>query len=166
MWTEYIPDFNKLRDIADLDTAIFYAIIWCLVVMSACLSSSIAEAKLHKRKFHTLLGACLPLVYPALIKVSLPTKSKAAQKTKIEIEEEKDELPLDDLNEAYFKSVYIDSEGNHNGPFIIDMEGEILQANMISEVHPDFIIIETTNQAGKSQRLRVPYSKITSCSEA
>ena len=166
MWTEYIPDFNELRNVADLRSVMIFSIIWCLCIMSACLSSSIAEAKLHKRKVHTLLGACLPILYPAFIKVSLPTKSKAAQKTKVVIEEEEDDLPLDDLNEAYFKSVYLDSEGNNRGPFIIDMEGEIMQANFIAEVHPDFIIIETTNQAGKPQRLRVPYSKITSCSEA
>ena len=166
MWTEYIPDFNELRKVADLDSAIKFSIVWCIIIMSACISSSIAESKLHKRKLHTLLGACLPLLYPAFIKVTLPTKSKAAEKTKVEMEEEKDDLPLDDLNESYFKSVYLDSEGNHTGPYIIDMEGEILQANFIAEVHPEFIIIETTNQAGKPQRLRVPYSKITSCSEA
>ena len=95
----------------------------------------------------------------------LPSAAKTKEKTKAPVEE-KDDLPLDDLNEAYFKSIYLDSEGNHTGPYIIDMEGEIIQGNFIAEVHPDYIVVEVTNNHGKVQRIRVPYSKITSCSEA
>ena len=166
MLTEYIPDFDNLRKVADTDAAIFYTIVWCIIVMSACLSSSIAEKKLRGRAIHTLFGACVPLLYPALISVALPTKSKAAEKTIKPAVEDKNDLPLDDLNEAYFKSIYLDSDGNHTGPFIIDMEGEIIQANLIAEVHPEFVVVEMTTNTGKAQRIRVPYSKITSCSEA
>ena len=165
MLTEYIPNFEKLRDIADFNLAIQYSIIWCIMVMSACLSSSIAEKKLRGRTLHTVLGFFDFLVYPAVISVMLPSKSKTKEKTKAPVEE-KDDLPLDDLNEAYFKSIYLDSEGNHTGPYIIDMEGEIIQGNFIAEVHPDYIVVEVTNNHGKVQRIRVPYSKITSCSEA
>lgn len=166
MWTEYIPNFEKLRDIADLDMALMYSLIWCAVVMSSCMSSSIAEKKLHGRTLHTVLGAFLPLVYPAFISVTLPSKSTSAQKPVKAVAEEKDDLPLDDLNEAYFKSIYLDNEGTHTGPYIIDMEGEIVQGNFIAEVHPEYILVEVTNNHGKAQRIRVPYSKITSCSEA
>lgn len=165
--TDYIPNFEELRKIVDTDAVLFYTVVWVLIIMSASLSSSIAEKKLRARAIHTLFGACLPILYPALISVALPTKSKSMDpKTIKPVNDDKDNLPLDDLNEAYFKSIYLDSEGNHNGPFIIDMEGEIIQANFIAEVHPEFVVVEMTMNTGKKQRIRVPYTKITSCSEA
>ena len=163
--TEYIPDFEKLRQIADTDLAIKYSIFWTAVIMSACWSNSIAEKKLRGRILHTILGGIGIIVYPLLIMFMLPSKSRQMPKTTINMEEEKDDLPLDDLNEAYFKSIYIDKEGNHTGPYVIDMEGEIIQANLVSEVQADYIVVEVENNHGKLQRIRVPYSKITSCTQ-
>ncbi len=134
--------------------------------MSSALSASIAEKRSHVRIVHAVLGACIPLIYPIFIAVTLKSAKRTGTTYVDKPKEEAVELPKDDFNSAYFKSIYMDSEGNLRGPFIIELQEELVRANCIPEVQKDFIVVEIDTNTGKAQRIRVPYSKITSCNEA
>ena len=167
---EFIPNFRLILDNSDKVFAIQVIGLACLILFSACLTSSISEKKLRGYHFSFFMGAILPGIAPLLC-FCIPSKAKKRitleplaappQKNENEIE-----LPLNDLNEEYFKKIYIDHDGNHTGPYYIDMETNIIKAEAITEIHRDFIVIETISSSGKKQRQRIPYAKITSCSLA
>ncbi len=164
---EFLPKFEELREVIDLKTAVIFLAVWLLVLMSASLSASIAEKRSHARLIHAILGGVIVIIYPLFILVTLKA-SKSKNTTYVEEGEVSvdAELPGDDFNSSYFKSIYLDTEGNLRGPFIIELQDEVVRANCIPEVHKEFIVVEVDTISGKSQRIRVPYSKITSCNEA
>jgi hypothetical protein len=167
----YLPNFDEIIKSAnfDLNLTLVYAAALIVSALSGCWSSSIAEKKLHGTLIHLILGFALPVIYPVLILVILPSRKK---KKEIEVPTDKEEdeddldLPFQDLNSGYFKQIYLDSQGNFTGPFIIDMEDSVVKAEAIIDVQDDLIVIETINKNDEKQRLRIPYSKMTSCSKA
>ena len=163
----FLPNFDEIIKTVDFNIALFYAVILTFCVLSGCWSASIAEKKARGTVMHLLLGLGLPVVYPFLITVALPSrlKKEVIEEPK-EVEDDDLDLPFQDLNAAYFKKIYLDSSGNPTGPFIIDTEDSVIKAEVIVEVQEDFIVAETLNKDNERQRLRVPYSKMTSCSEA
>lgn len=169
---QYIPNLSELKDIVDLQLAILSFLIFALILWSAAWSSSIAESRHYEPKIHGFLGFVLPLAYPFFIYSVLKTKvskerlERENKKAAAARNEDQDVLPLHDLNPEYFKAIYIDSNGKHNGPFLIDTEDSIVKAEIIAEVHANYIVIETLGRNSKTQRLRIPYNKITSCCEA
>lgn len=165
----FLPNFDEIIKSADFNYVLVFAAVFTTAVLSGCWSSSIAEKKARATIPHLVLGFALPAVYPLLIFMILPAKknkSKVVEKPK-EVDEEDDlDLPFQDLDADYFKKIYLDAEGNLNGPFIIDTEDSVIKAEAIIEVYDDFIVVETLNKDDARQRLRVPYVKMTSCSEA
>ena len=163
---EFLPNFKEIiNSQLDRDLTIILFIVFTCSLMSACLANSISEKRAHKRLIHTLAGFILPIIYPLFIAVSLPQKADKKKKKEVRKPEETTttELPIMDLDEKYFKQIYLDSEGTPTGPYLIDMEENIVKAEFIIEVHPDFIVIENINGQGKKQRMRIPYNKMTSC---
>jgi hypothetical protein len=68
-------------------------------------------------------------------------------------------------NEAYFRGMQRDSQGNPRGPFELMVAGNPIRAQRIGQVQATLIVIETVNQEGKTQTLRIPFDKIESCRE-
>jgi hypothetical protein len=167
---EFIPNFDDIYNTANLSKVITFSCILITCIVSASLSASIAEKKLHGTFMHLLLGGALPLAYPLIISVALPSRLKktntAPSKDKTLSEEDDIELPFQDLDAAYFKKIYIDSDGNFTGPFMIESEDSVIKAEAIVDVQTDFVVVETITKSGSRQRLRVPYDKMTSCTEA
>ena len=163
----FLPNFSDLiKNEIDTDLTLYFFIYLFCCLVSACFSSSIAEGKIRDRLPHTILGLLIPLIYPIFIKLSLsPPKTKKGTVVETAPEEDEHNLALTDLDQDYFKAIYLDKDGAHTGPYLIDMESNIVKAQKILEVHPDFIIIETTNSNGKLLRQRIPYSKMTTCTQ-
>lgn len=163
----FLPNFSDLiKNEIDTDLTLYFFIYLFCCLVSACFSSSIAEGKIRDRLPHTILGLLIPLIYPIFIKLSLsPPKTKKGTVVETAPEEDEHNLALTDLDQDYFKAIYLDKDGGHTGPYLIDMESNIVKAQKILEVHPDFIIIETTNSNGKLLRQRIPYSKMTTCTQ-
>ncbi|NQZ56384.1 MAG: hypothetical protein HRT88_02785 [Lentisphaeraceae bacterium] len=166
---EFIPNLQKLLESSDMTFAAQAAGVVFIILLSACLSSSISEKKLRGHHFSFIMGATLPVIAPILL-LFIPKKYKknVIQETLVpEVKKDDElELPLNDLNEEYFKKIYIDHDGKFTGPYYIDMETNIIKAEAITEIHREFIVIDTLNANGKKQRQRIPYAKITSCSLA
>ena len=165
----FLPNFDEIIKSADFNYVLTYSAVFTIMVLSGCWSSSIAEKKARGTLPHLALGLALPAVYPLLITIILPakkSKNREVEKPK-EVEEDDDlDLPFQDLDADYFKKIYLNAEGNFSGPFIIDTEDSVIKAEAIIEVQNDFIVVETLNKDDAKQRLRVPYIKMTSCSEA
>ena len=162
--TEFLPDFKEIiQHQLDKNLTVMLFAVFTGCLMSSCLSSSISEKKAYARLPHTVLGFFLPLLYPLLITFALPKKGVKKEPVKKTDDTTTSELPMMDLNEKYFKSIYLDPNGNPTGPYMIDMESNVVKADCIVEVHPDFIVIENINNSGKRQRMRSPYNKMTSC---
>ena len=181
---QYLPTMEFIKS-ANFGTAIMLSIVVLTLGFSACWAAAISEKRLHGVKVHFILGLLIPFLYPLLINSSMKvnrkdTKSEeevAPEKIKVEgyvkVEEEmQDEIDFDeieissDYNEDYFKSIYLDASGNHNGPFSIDVEGNILKAEKITMVASEFMVIEKLGDGDKIQTLRIPYNKIINFSEA
>ena len=166
---DILPNFDEIIKTADFNQVLIYSVAFIIAVLSGCWSSSIAEKKVRGTLPHLVLGLCIPVVYPLLIFIALPAKKKkkVVEEPKVLEEEEDDlDLPFQDLNADYFKQIYLDANGDFTGPFIIDTEDSVIKAEAIIEVQNDFIVVETLNKDDAKQRLRVPYGKMTSCSEA
>ena len=164
---DFLPNFDEIIKTADFNQVLLYSAVLLVAVLSGCWSSSIAEKKARGTLPHLVLGLCIPVVYPLLILVILPARKR---KNKVVEEPNKVEddldLPFQDLNADYFKQIYLDANGEFTGPFIIDVEDSVIKAEAIIEVQNDFIVVETLNKDDAKQRLRVPYGKMISCSEA
>ncbi len=73
-----------------------------------------------------------------------------------------EEEGLVEANQEYFSSIKMDSEGNYNGPFVIELDdGRIVEANRIVEAHPAFVEFEALGQGDKLSVMRIPYSKVS-----
>jgi len=183
----FLPTAEELQQIS-LDWQMLCLVVgaFLIVLFSACFSASISEYRLRGVWIHFILGLALPVIYPLIIFTSMSIKQDKVQ------DEEEDpnnvikgegapevvykgsgapdaEIEFtgetEDLNQYYFQKIHRDDEGNRRGPFILDVDGDVIRAESIIEVTPGFIIIETLNSDDKRQRLRVPYDKIVNCTE-
>lgn len=70
------------------------------------------------------------------------------------------------LDQAYFKSISLDDEGNVTGPWSIKFGETEMIAQRIVEALEETVVIEIIGEGDKLQRFRVPYAKISSCDPA
>lgn len=98
-------------------------------------------------------------------------KRRLAEREAIQPDDGTDESPLDDgqpeMGMIYFKSIAVDKDGNHRGPFIIELEGgQFLEVAKIINPKPDILICELPSEGGKGRTIRIPYAKVVDCRDA
>jgi len=81
------------------------------------------------------------------------------------IDEETLGQPRVQFDESYFRQLTYDAKGNFRGPFQFIVNGTEFKVERIVEVLESVVVVENLNADGKTQRLRIPYSKVESCKE-
>jgi hypothetical protein len=156
-----------------------------LWLASGCIASTIAEIRLRSPILHLLGGLIIPGVYPLAVLFMMPVKQQKVEKQEEEVEHVEGPPPVEQTplsgtaitedfsdegdiayNQAYFKKICFDSEGNHRGPFIIDVGDDELRVEKIVDCLLSVCVIEITNADGKAQTLRIPYDRVKSCTDA
>ena len=165
-----------------------------LVVGSAAVASSVAEVRGHGPRRHFVLGLLLPVLYPTLLAYWLPLKtvgSPTAEPTDTPEPERREGAPPTigrapgtsieaapsfstsqlqkqtgpTYDEAYFRRVARDAQGNARGPFVFLVAGQELRVERIAQVLPEVVVVEAASGEAKLQTIRLPYAKIDSCTE-
>ena len=171
-----VTDFSLLKE--NSSTMIVGVSLFLILFGSASWASSIAEDRNHNRLSSFLFGFILPIAYPAIILFTMGLKGQEDKKVSHEATaSDEDELygvedgslfgdAMVDYNEEYFRGIYLDKTGKHTGPYLIEMDGDFLNVERITEVTKQFIVVERLGEESKSQTLRVPYHKIYNCTIA
>ena len=72
----------------------------------------------------------------------------------------------EEFDQRYFKEIALDDNGEPTGPWRIQYGGTEVVAVRIVESLPFAVAVEITTADGKTQKIRIPYAKITSCTPA
>lgn len=162
---------------------VFLVTIW---LASGCWAGSIAGARRHSIKTHFVLGLLVPYLYPAVCLFAMDIKGAReraeAQRRQLEAEEQEREMReraaeleraeqlAAGLGEAqqvydqeYFSDIMLDEDGSPTGPWVIGFGETVVHARRICEALANVVVVEIADNTGQTQRIRVPYAKITSC---
>ena len=156
-----------------------------VLLASGCWAGAIADARRHSPALHFIMGCGLPVVYPVLILFGLDVKgAKAREKAREaerkreqentelrksiredrgEVVEEEEDLQFD---QAYFKRIALDSDGNPTGPWAITYNDAVTTTQRIVDALESAVVIQIEGNDGSLQKIRVPYKKITACERA
>jgi hypothetical protein len=165
------------------------AVAIIILLLSACMASSIAENRARGPIKHFVLGLLLPIVYPlaCLFMMSVYEPPERVE----EVEEEASEKgqgppPVEVMpegidgslvtvatldgeqryNKDYFQNIALDDYGNYRGPFSLRMKtGEDVRVDRIIDCLPAVCITESITPDGKNAHLRIPYDQVEHCEE-
>lgn len=166
--------------------AVVLLLVTTTMIGSGCWAASIASSRRHSGWLHFLLGAFLPGIYPLLIMFAMGLKGERQRKKKMAAErlarekeeaerrrvlelqglqeqaEQKKEEPEDAFNAHYFEKIARDADGNKAGPWKVAFAGSDIVVQEILDVQEDFVLVEMSGREDKSEKIRIPYSKIES----
>lgn len=162
---------------------ILLGVVW---LASGCAAATVAELRRHGPWLHFCGGIVIPIGYPLFVLFVLPRKKEKEAKVKeekvthIEGPPPVEQPPVSKIkahlepvieaeepafNQAYFKRIASDSEGNLRGPFTFNIGGEQLRVERIVEAMPAAVVIEIVDAQNKAQTIRLPYTRIEGCKE-
>ena len=102
--------------------------------------------------------------FAALLKPKTEDAQAPETETAVPPVQENTQSDAQEFNQNYFTSLATDENGEFNGPFMIDFkDGRIVEASRIVNVMAEAIEIETAGDVDSIRKIRVPYSKISSC---
>jgi hypothetical protein len=154
---------------------------------SGCWAGSIAGARRHSIVGHFFLGLLVPYVYPffCLFAMDIRGAKERARARKEEQEKAEQERQMREraaemekaeqlaagkggtgpsYDADHFQEIMLDENGNPTGPWVIGFGETVVHAQRICEAMPTLVVVEIADNTGQTQRLRIPYNKITSCS--
>jgi hypothetical protein len=139
-------------------------IIITTVLASAFWSAQLAEENRKKRLIHFWGGLFIPWLYPFFIYKSIICFDKHTANTKTAEPTEK--ITESETKAKFFAKLATDENGTPQGPFIFYLtDNSTIKVKLITEVKDNLIIVDAVTPAGKSQKLRIPYSQIKSYSK-
>ena len=165
-----------------------------LVIGSGSFAGSVAEARNRNRLLHLLAGCLVPVIYPVAVFYLMTYREKQVKERRVKEEHEQyertdgapppDAPPLVDeamappevtaellgkanvgYDQAFFKQMTYDEKGNYRGPFLFVVNDEEFKVERIVSALDNVVVIENLSSDGKTQRLRIPYKRVQSCTE-
>jgi len=171
--------------------ALFLITVICLIIIASAMAAmTVAEVKNRNRPLHFVLGALLPLIYPALLHFVLPefkikTKEERdlealvdsmgaadmelpdSELKKVTDADEKGETPVFsagteiEITPQYLSKIMTDETGNPTGPYMLEMmDGKILEISKITNVLDKVIAVEMGEPGEDTKTIRLPYANI------
>ncbi len=177
------PDWNSL---------LIFSILTAFILGSPFAAATMAELHGKNRFVHFMLGLALPWAYPIFMFMKLirkpATELPGKQDETVDGDEKTvlgeapeshlkyeygdavavgpspDTAPV--MEQKYFARIASDESGKTLGPYILEMiDGRIVEVSKIAEALPNVVILEVV-EGGKSNTIRLPYTKIKICREA
>jgi len=171
------------------DPLVVIAIVVILTVWmaSGAFAGTIAGMRERSIILHGFIGMLLPYIWPIVLVFALDVKgAKGRAKTRVKEEEAKlaDEEEQrrmqgltdtasdedDDIeeersqfNSEYFSRIARDENGEMSGPWAITFGGNEIIADHIVEHLDEVVVVEVRSSEEEMSRIRIPYSRITSC---
>jgi hypothetical protein len=139
----------------------------------ACWASSIAESRRHNPKLHLAIGLLIPLFYPLILLWSMEVgKTPAELKKQEEDALKQSEVPAEadaepepaepeaEFSPAGFHELMVRQKAGECGPWQITYDSRDVHVVQILDALPQVVVLEVGAPDGKTQRIRVPYSRI------